>query len=183
MEDVRGQGRGSYIWGRSVHNTRIERLWYDVTSGFGQKWNNFFYDLEMHCHLNPDICYEDGLRGLVPHPVPDEAVDDISQYGIDWEANNNPAIMDHLLANNPQEWDDTNPFRPSSHTGPSQFSYVQCEAPGCPFYLSELQELYARLAAEVDLQSKNMTMRRMVWEVAFKICEEILDRPGRIGRV
>ena len=38
---------------RSVHNTRIERLWYDVTHGFGQKWKNFFTDLEAHEHLNP----------------------------------------------------------------------------------------------------------------------------------
>ena len=37
----------------SVHNTRIERLWYDVTHGFGLKWKNFFIDLEAHCHLNP----------------------------------------------------------------------------------------------------------------------------------
>ena len=74
MEAYRGPGRGSYIWGRyiissllfscpsfyanslhygrSVHNTRIERLWYDVTNGFGQKWKNFFIELETHCHLN-----------------------------------------------------------------------------------------------------------------------------------
>ncbi|KDR65367.1 hypothetical protein GALMADRAFT_81954 [Galerina marginata CBS 339.88] len=38
---------------RSVHNTRIERLWYDVTSGFGQKWKNFFIKLEAECGLNP----------------------------------------------------------------------------------------------------------------------------------
>lgn len=62
MEDAMGPNRGSYIWGRSeafcdsifssspvtrsVHNTRIERLWYDVTEGFGQKWKDFFYTLE-----------------------------------------------------------------------------------------------------------------------------------------
>jgi hypothetical protein len=31
---------------RSVHNSRIERIWYDVTEGFGGKWKNFFADLE-----------------------------------------------------------------------------------------------------------------------------------------
>ncbi|KAJ6465463.1 hypothetical protein C8R45DRAFT_839933 [Mycena sanguinolenta] len=53
MEEHRGISRGSYIWGRSVHNTRIERLWYDVTHGFGQKWKQFFMDLEVQHGLNP----------------------------------------------------------------------------------------------------------------------------------
>ncbi len=37
---------------RSVHNTRIERLWYDVTHGFGRKWKDFFWDLEIQHGLN-----------------------------------------------------------------------------------------------------------------------------------
>ncbi|KAJ3001057.1 hypothetical protein NUW54_g6678 [Trametes sanguinea] len=49
MEATRGLNRGSYIWGRSVHNTRIERLWYDVTQGYGAKWKSFFLELE-HSH-------------------------------------------------------------------------------------------------------------------------------------
>ncbi|KAI0043087.1 hypothetical protein FA95DRAFT_1499122 [Auriscalpium vulgare] len=53
MEDNFGVERGSYIWGRSVHNTRIERLWYDVTNGFGRKWKRFFLDLEVNAGLNP----------------------------------------------------------------------------------------------------------------------------------
>jgi hypothetical protein len=72
MERERGVERGSYIWGRwvvyhalqiathrviiirSVHNIRIERLWVDVTHGFGRKWKSFFQDLEVHDGLNPD---------------------------------------------------------------------------------------------------------------------------------
>ncbi|CDO68132.1 hypothetical protein BN946_scf185003.g4 [Trametes cinnabarina] len=49
METNRGLNRGSYIWGRSVHDTHIERLWYDVTQGFGAKWKSFLLKLE-HSH-------------------------------------------------------------------------------------------------------------------------------------
>lgn len=38
---------------RSIHNTRIERLWYDVTSGFGHKWKTFFLGLEQNDGLDP----------------------------------------------------------------------------------------------------------------------------------
>lgn len=37
---------------RSVHNIRIERLWVDVTTQFGEKWRLFFNDLEVHFGLN-----------------------------------------------------------------------------------------------------------------------------------
>jgi hypothetical protein len=40
---------------RSVHNVRIERLWCDVTAGFGAKWKQFFQDLELHDGLMPDV--------------------------------------------------------------------------------------------------------------------------------
>jgi hypothetical protein len=72
MEVVRGPNRGSYIWGRyvayknykwiltdiqsrSVHNIRIERLWVDVTSGFGRKWKDFFQILEANDNLDPNL--------------------------------------------------------------------------------------------------------------------------------
>nr|GAT44035.1 predicted protein [Mycena chlorophos] len=51
MAVLRGIER--YIWGRSVNNTRIERLWYDITHGFGHKWKLFFVHLELHHGLNP----------------------------------------------------------------------------------------------------------------------------------
>ncbi|KAG0708409.1 hypothetical protein DFH29DRAFT_979392 [Suillus ampliporus] len=46
MEEIRGVDRGS------VHNICIERLWVDVTSGFGQKWKDLFQTLEARDRLN-----------------------------------------------------------------------------------------------------------------------------------
>ncbi|KAJ7035371.1 hypothetical protein C8F04DRAFT_1000864 [Mycena alexandri] len=54
MEDHCGARQGSYIWGRSIHNVRIERLWVDVTARLGPRatWSENFTMLELHHGLD-----------------------------------------------------------------------------------------------------------------------------------
>ncbi|KAJ6540746.1 hypothetical protein B0H19DRAFT_1176196 [Mycena capillaripes] len=215
MEDERGVARGSYIWGRSVNNTRIERLWYDVTHGFGYKWKTFFTDLEVNHGLVPTISahiwllhhlflhcinedaqewaqawnshdlqirgernrsprdmfffsmLQDGPRGLEQMAAPpDEQVDDPSTYGIDWDVADDPTLMRHHLLQNPQEWEDRNPFAP----GIQDLSEVPCEAPDSPFSAEQIAYLDHELEAVVDLTSRSMNVRKLVWQEAFRIC-------------
>ncbi|KAJ7433339.1 hypothetical protein B0H11DRAFT_1759136 [Mycena galericulata] len=222
MEEVNGSGRGSFIWGRSVHNTRIERLWYDVTHGFGKKWKVFFLDLETNHGLNPtrpghiwllhhlflasvnrdaqdwaeawnshqltvrrhrersprDLftfgMLREGPRGISSFLAPqDDDIEDINEYGIDWEVTGEPELMAHLLENNPDERVDIgdDPFAAAST--PANLSEVLCEPPGCPFTLEQLARLDQRLHASVDIFSRNMNVRRLVWQAALSIARDI----------
>ncbi|THV05922.1 hypothetical protein K435DRAFT_816228 [Dendrothele bispora CBS 962.96] len=232
MEQYRGTNRGSYIWGRSVHNTRIERLWYDVTSGFGAKWKNFFLELEVHHHLNPqnsahiwllhhlfidhinqdaqewamswnshnlriqgerersprDIFFfsilQDGPRGLyspnseqlyVQQPA-NEDPDDLVSYGVDYDTNNDRALMAHHVENNPSELEDN--FQPGGQLDPhpSNFSKVDCVPPSCPFTLEEVNLMDSLLSQHVDTSSRNMGVRRLIWDEALQIATELYSR-------
>ncbi|KAJ7133871.1 hypothetical protein C8R43DRAFT_1089642 [Mycena crocata] len=218
MEERRGVARGSYIWGRSVHNTRIERLWYDVTHGFGHKWKRFFMDLEVHDGLNPRLpahiwllhhlflyaincdaqewaaawnshhlqirgersrsprdmylfsMLQDGPRGLEYRinaaADDDEALGDPSTYGIDWDVAQDPTLMGHLLDQNPQDWSERNPFAPGLDT----LSHVPCDPPNSPFTAEQIASIDAELAAQIDLSSRSMHIRRLAWQKSMELC-------------
>jgi hypothetical protein len=109
---------------------------------------------------------QDGPRGLqqIFEPV-DEVVEDIASYGVDWQVANEPRLMQHLLEQNPQDWENENPFR----APPAQLSDVPCEPPNCPFTPEQVALLDETLRGRVDVTSRNMGIRRLVWQEAFHI--------------
>ena len=100
----------------------------------------------------------------------DEEIEDINSYGVDWQVADEPHLLRHLLRENPQDGENENPF----HAQPAQLSDVPCDPPDSPFTPEQVALLDGALQERVDLHSRNMIIRRMVWQEAFNICSSFV---------
>ncbi|KAJ7836220.1 hypothetical protein B0H13DRAFT_2240031 [Mycena leptocephala] len=191
MEEVNGPGRGSFIWGRSVYNTRIERLWYDVTHGFGKKWKVFFLDLETNHGLNPT---RPGHVWLLHHLFLASVNRDAQDWAEAWNSHQltirrqrersprdlflfgmlreGPRGISSFLTPDEEVIEDLNEYGMIGST-PANLSEVLCDPPGCPFTSVQLLLLDENLNTSVDLFSRNMNVRRLVWVRALEIARGI----------
>ncbi|KAL0061553.1 hypothetical protein AAF712_011579 [Marasmius tenuissimus] len=98
MQTVRERDRGSYLYGKSVHNIRIKRLWRDVTLGFGAKWKFFFQELEVHNGLNVN---NDTHIWLLQHLFLPAINEDALAWAEAW--NRHPLTLRHQRSQSPVE--------------------------------------------------------------------------------
>ncbi|KAJ7670336.1 hypothetical protein B0H14DRAFT_3102425 [Mycena olivaceomarginata] len=149
-----GSGRGSFIWGRSVHNTRIERP---------LKWKVFFLDLETNHGLNPT---RSGLYGSFIISSSASVIGDAQDWAEAWNSHQltvrrqrerspaglGPRGISAFLT--PEEGGrlTANPFALAST--PVNLSEVLCHPPGCPFTPAQLLRLDEQLSASVTCCSR-----------------------------
>ncbi|KAJ7881811.1 hypothetical protein B0H14DRAFT_3082554 [Mycena olivaceomarginata] len=204
MEQVRGSGRGSYIFGRSVHNIRIERLWVDWTTGVGKKWATFFYELEYEEGLCPDnIAHLWLLHHLFLPALNRDALEWADAWNshkttIDGERRQSPRemFMFGLLEDGPRgighlgtplpaaegEVGDVGQFGVDweAQATPARVNHlaennVVVEPPNCPFALEEVNILDVELARVADIVSRDMAARKVVWREALGLCHRFYE--------
>lgn len=165
----------AHIW--LLHHLFLASVDQDAKE-WAHAWNNHTLQLRGERNRSPKdmyffSMYQDGPRGVQYQTVPsEEEIEDVENYGVDWEDAEDPVIMDHLHANNPQDrgHDEDNPFH---STTPSSFSDVPCEPPNCPLTPQQVHILDTVLPQRVNLSSRSMVTRHMVWEEALSICNNI----------
>jgi hypothetical protein len=108
------------------------------------------------------------MRGM-ENSGDDEDIDpDI--YGVDWEAYDDPVLMRHIAENNPEDQEEEG-------EGLSEDNYEPLD---CPFSDDLADELELRLNNNADF-SRNMTVRRFLWQRALQICHDLQAENG-LGR-
>jgi hypothetical protein len=112
----------------------------------------------------------DGVRGLPPE---EEDPEDYASYGVDWEAMEDPRFATH---------GEETPEGENRHAHPEWINEVTCEPPDCPLTGVHVERLTEELGAVVDMESKDMDVRRVVWVKALGLFVQIIqDSEGEGG--
>ncbi|PBK71139.1 hypothetical protein ARMSODRAFT_987664 [Armillaria solidipes] len=200
---MRGEGRGSYIFGKSVHNICIEHLWINVTQGFGKHWKEFLWSLEVSCNLDPEI---NAHIWLIHHLFLDDINHDATTWADVWnnhtlshhsETHRSPRFKyTHGVFENVDEgfsidWTDIdNPSirqhhdthsSPEPHIDPNPFvastpeemTHVHIPDICCPFTDEQIMELDTHLAELPCRHEKNMMARKELWINLLSISQMI----------
>lgn len=109
-----------------------------------------------------------GVEHMINRVIEDEDVHDIASYGIDWQAQLNPLLMNHLRLNNPEEYDDTNPF--STFSTPETMAEVVCDAPNCSLSPIQVKILSKQLLSLEEFYTNSMEIRKSIWTEALACC-------------
>jgi hypothetical protein len=118
---------------------------------------------------------EQGPRGLdtVLYQQEEAAFEHIEEFGVDWDAQTDVGVLQHFADNNAPQTAEGNPF--SVFTAPATMNEVIVEPPMGPLSAEQIAELNQSLRALVDLCSRDMGVRKLVWQEAVGICTTFFE--------
>lgn len=226
---------------RSVHNTRIERAWVDYKVNLGQKWVEFFFELEMSHGLDTDnldhlwllhyvflpalnadieryvemwnshLPRHDGERSrspldryhwdmqvygipgdrseagqlsslartnlfrlFMPSIIADQqqaredviASGELASYGVDWEALDEPTVIESNFQNNPITEDPTPWMELAGMPPPERMNTVTVDEPSCHLRSVDIETLGALIYPFAQIVE--MPTRTRVWDLALE---------------
>lgn len=153
-------------------------------------WNTHIMQLKGERHQSPREMFffgtiVNGPRGLHAARDPgDEEISDPTTYGIDWNEYEDDNIManffmansgDHENAATSNSTDVPSNQHIQTANRPERLSVVEVIPPNCPLNGIEVGYMDHLLAQRVDLRSRNMNTRRMVWDTALALCIDIIQ--------
>jgi hypothetical protein len=97
----------------------------------------------------------------------DVALEDIEEYGIDWEAFEDRHLLSHHSGENPPDHLAHNPF--VAHW-PEQYNIIEVEEPDHPLTMQQLGQLDASIQGFLI---ETMEQQRTLWVSALQMCRDI----------
>jgi hypothetical protein len=132
-----------------------------------ESWNHHRISLRGEVDRSPRDLFvfgiiQGGVRGM--DTSVDEDVVDPDTYGVDWDVHEDPTMREYLAEQYAIHGDEEN------IEDPLDDEYDVAIPPFSDDFVNGLEE---RLSHQINLSSRNMTIRRLIWETALRICCDI----------
>jgi hypothetical protein len=169
LEEFHGlnPSREGHIW--LLHHLFLHQIDEDAQE-FVSAWNNHKMQIRGARSASPREMFffgmaENGPRGF-------EDISNVQAYGVDWEDYTDAQFMRGLQEANPANTGDVHVFQ-----APEHIAIVNCEPPNCPLTAAELVHLNTEVRRRVGggFESRDMTARRAVWQVALDVTTSIIN--------
>jgi hypothetical protein len=152
-----------------LHHLYLDQLNEQIIE-WAAHWNAHMIHLKREKNKSPRCMFLQGARGRNAPGMREaaealeEAIEDVAKFGVDYDALEDGALIDHLQAR------DGNPF--DDHA-PDRFNEVRCEAPEPPLSVDQLRVLDETLREDFDLATKNMEVWNLIWDRALRLCRAV----------
>ena len=106
-----------------------------------------------------------------------DEIEDIDEYGIDWDVLGDSVLMQHFHANNPDNWEDGDGEFSRNGFGqdglPIHMAEVECEVESglFPAEFVALLETVISHDADINLTCRSMANHRFVWRRTLQLCQ------------